>query len=303
MKKKKIFKILISISVLIVVAILGISYKVSNKLITPERELIQTNPKDKIGLDYKNIEFKSEGNNIKGWYIPSKENKFTIVYSHGYGGNRESNSLSTYDIIPEIHKMGGNFMSFDFSGEGQSTGKNVTVGYREQKDLINAIKEAKRISSAPVILYGISMGAATPAIVASNSNNIAGAICDSPFSNLRYYLESNLSVWTHLPDFPFKPIILGMEENIAGVKLEKVDPMGEVKKLKVPMLIIHGKGDDKIPYTESIKIASQNKNMIKLEIFDNNGHCQSLHEKRNEYLKSFIKFVEETTKNSKNYVK
>ena len=204
----------------------------------------------------------SEGNKIKAWYIPAKENRFTLVYSHGYSSNREKSSVSTYNLAPIIHKMGGNFLSYDFSGEGESEGKTVTVGYREQEDLKNAIKEAHKKSKSPVFLYGLSMGAATTSIVAGNSNNIAGAICDSPFSNLRNYLESNLEVWSGLPKYPFQPIILNMEEKIAGVKLDKVDPQNSVKKLKVPMLIIHGKGDEKIPYTESIKIAENNKKMI-----------------------------------------
>lgn len=299
MKKNKIIKrSVIALIALLITAVFAISYFVSWKLISPEREKITSNPKKEIGLDYEDISFMSEGNKIKAWYIPAKENRFTLVYSHGYSSNREKSSVSTYNLAPIIHKMGGNFLSYDFSGEGESEGKTVTVGYREQEDLKNAIKEAHKKSKSPVFLYGLSMGAATTSIVAGNSNNIAGAICDSPFSNLRSYLESNLEVWSGLPKYPFQPIILNMEEKIAGVKLDKVDPQNSVKKLKVPMLIIHGKGDEKIPYTESIKIAENNKKMIQLKLFENKGHCKSLESNRDEYINLITNFINSNLNNT-----
>lgn len=297
--KKNLKKIITAVIVIIIVATLGISYFVSYKLITPERKKLTSDPKHKIGLDYENITFTSEGNKIEGWYIPAKENRFTLVYSHGYSGNRESSSVSTYNLAPIIHKMGGNFLSFDFSGEGESEGKTVTVGYREQEDLKSAIKTAQKKSSSPIFLYGLSMGAATTSIVASHSDDIAGAICDSPFSNLRNYLESNLSVWTKLPKYPFQPIILTMEEKIAGVKLDRVDPETAVKELKVPMLLIHGKGDDMIPYTEGVKVANSNKNMIQLKIFNNQGHCKSFQNYKTEYTSLIENFINTTLKNDK----
>lgn len=296
-KNKTIKKIVIATLTTIVISIFSISYFVSWKLITPERERINSNPNKELGLEYEDISFMSEGNKIKGWYIPAKENKFTLVYSHGYSSNREKSSVSTYNLAPIIHKMGGNFLSYDFSGEGESEGKTVTVGYREQEDLKNAIKEAHKKSSSPVFLYGLSMGAATTSIVAGKSDNIAGAICDSPFSNLKSYLESNLSVWSGLPKYPFQPIILTMEEKIVGVKLNKVNPKNSVKNLKVPMLLIHGKGDEKIPYTESIKIAENNKKMIRLKIFENKGHCKSLETNREDYINLITKFINTNLKN------
>ena len=301
MKKRKspILKAVAGLIFISVILTVGISYTVSVRLSHPKRMELNTNPEERTGLKYEDVEFKSGGNTIRGWYIPSKENRFTVVYAHGYGGNRENESLSTYDVIPKINEMGGNFLSFDFSGEGQSEGEMVTVGYREQRDLKSAVEYAYSKSSAPVITYGISMGAATNIIVSSNSANIAGAIADSPFSNLKTYLSGSLGKWTHLPKYPFQPIILSMEEHLAGVKLDKVNPAGEVEKLKIPMLIIHGRGDDIIPYTESVKIAHRNRNKIKLIIMDNKGHCNSLKSHKRIYLENIGNFIEKVIDNEK----
>lgn len=299
LKAKNIIKIsLILVIFISVISVFVISYIVSKSLSSPERTKIESNPKKEIGLEYDDISFISEGNKIKGWYVPSDKNRFTVVFSHGYQGNRESKSLSAYDVMEDVHKMGGNFLTFDFSAEGESEGKIVTVGYREQEDLKNAIKFAQTKSKAPIFLYGISMGAATTTCVASTSpEGVVGAIADSPFSNLKDYLEVNMSTWSGLPDIPFRPIIMAMEEHIAGVKLDQVDPKGSVKNLKISMMIIHGKGDKTIPYTESIKIANNNKS-IDLKIMDNEGHCKSLKHLKNQYLEYFNGFIESNLKNN-----
>lgn len=292
MKKNKIIIGIISFIILIIAGILCISYIVSKSLSMPERDRVRSNPMKKIGLKYEEIEFNSCGNKIKGWYIPSEKNRFTVVYSHGYQGNRESSGLTSYDMMEHVNKMGGNFLAFDFSGEGESEGRVVTVGYREQNDLKEAISFVKKKSRAPIFLYGISMGAATTTCVAgTNPRGVSGSIVDSPFSNLKDYLSTNLSKWSNLPDFPFKPIILSMEENIAGVKLESVNPKGSVSNMNIPMLLIHGRGDPTIPYSESVKIYNNNKSKIKLKIINNNGHCKSLKENRQEYLSLFTDFI------------
>lgn len=289
-------KVILLILVILVVLVVTISIYVGYKMTKAERAAIVSNPKETLGLDYEDVEFNSEGNKISGWYIASEQDKFTIVYSHGYLENRESPTMNLYNIIPEIHNWGGNVLTFDFSGSGVSEGDCVTCGYRESEDLKRAIDFAKGKSKAPIFIYGISMGAATTALVAGESDEIVGAICDSPFSNLKDYLSLNLGVWTKLPKYPFQAIIFKTMEKVSGLSLESVNPSISVKNSKVPILIMHGRGDHLIPYTESVKLYDLNPEMVTLDIMENNGHCSSLNKQRDRYLKNFKKFIEKNIK-------
>lgn len=285
-------KVILLVLVIVAVFVIAVSIYVGYNMTKPERAPIVTDPKEALELDFEDIEFTSEGNKIKGWYIPSEKDRFTVVYSHGYLENRESPTMNLYNIMLEIHNLGGNLLTFDFSGSGVSEGNCVTCGYRESKDLNRAIDFAKTKSKAAIFIYGISMGAATTALVAGEREDIAGAICDSPFSNLKDYLAINLGVWTNLPKYPFQAIIFKTMEKVSGLTLELVNPSKSVKNSKIPILIMHGRGDHLIPYTESVKLYDLNPEMVTLEIMENDGHCSSLNKQREKYLANFKSFIE-----------
>ena len=291
-------KLIIAIIIIVFLTFI-FSWFIGYKMTKPKRLKIKSNPKEKLGVDYENIEFKSGKNTIKGWYIPSEENRFTVVYSHGYLENRESFTIDIYRVIEEMRSLGGNVLCFDFSGSGESDGPCVTCGYREKKDLMKAIDFAKTKSNAPIIIYGISMGAATTALVTSERDDIAAAICDSPFSNLKEYLSMNLGVWTHLPKFPFQPIIFKAMEKTSGLSLDKVVPAESVKNSKVPILIMHGKGDHLIPYTESVKLKKLNPDMVTLDIIENDDHCKSLEKQRDRYMENISNFIDKVLEDKK----
>lgn len=128
-------KVILLVLVIVAVFVIAVSIYVGYKMTKPERAPIVTDPKEALELDFEDIEFTSEGNKIKGWYIPSEKDRFTVVYSHGYLENRESPTMNLYNIMLEIHNLGGNLLTFDFSGSGVSEGNCVTCGYRESKDL------------------------------------------------------------------------------------------------------------------------------------------------------------------------
>lgn len=279
-------------AIIIVFLIYVISWTIGYKMTKPKRLEIKSNPKEKLGVDYEDIQFKSGENTIKGWYIPSDKNRFTLVYSHGYLENRETFTIDIYRIIEEIRPLGGNILTFDFSGSGESEGKCVTCGYRERQDLMNAIDFVKTKSDAPIFIYGISMGAATTALVTNEREDVVGAICDSPFSNLKEYLSMNLSAWTHLPKFPFQPIIFKAMEKTSGLTLDKVVPAESIKNAKMPVLIMHGKGDHLIPYTESVKLKELNPEKVTLDIIENDDHCKSLEKQRDRYMKNLSGFID-----------
>lgn len=281
---------IIIIVLMIIVSILLFCIYIANKLSSPKRVLLQSNPKKEIGLDYEDIEFKVEEQKLKGWYIDSKQNKFTIVFAHGYNSNRENYSSNGYEFIKYINSIGGNYLSFDFRGQGESDGKKVTVGYNEKKDIESAINFAKKKSKAPIILYGVSMGAATSILAAENNKEIVGVIADSPFCSLKQYLSRNFSVWTNMPKFFSEKILLNLLPYIMKISYDEIMPIKSIKNIKVPVLLIHSKGDRVIPYSESEKLYKANRKN-KLFLFENKGHIKSFKEEPENYKKNIGAFL------------
>ncbi|NMM64030.1 alpha/beta fold hydrolase [Clostridium sp. P21] len=253
---------------------------------------------------YENVNFNSLSNNItlNGCLIKNGNSKKTIIICHGYGdskfmsGGKTASSVKVDNLqLSKIFlSQGYNTLLFDFRGHGDYAGKDgVTIGFKEQQDLLGAVNFIKSKGIGDKIgVIGFSMGAATALSSIDKTNDISFVIADSPFSDLKTYLQSNMKIWTGLPDFPFVPMVLLNFKLIYGVDYSTVKPVSSVSKSKIPILLIHGKKDTTIPYTESLKIEKSFKNSkSKLVSFPDSTHIGSYSIYQNKYeevLKDFL---------------
>lgn len=283
----------IAVGVLVLVAFLavvGISAHIGDQLTSPERETLTFTPKT-LGVKYENITIESEDQqDLYGWWIPHPTPRATIVFAHGYGKNREQTDLPLKELIPEFHEQGYQFLTFDFRGSGISEGDRVTVGAKEQSDLAVAIAYAKERSDGPIVLFGVSMGAAT-ALATADDTDVAAVIADSPFSDLRGYLETNLPVWSDLPNFPFTPVIMTVTPWFTGLDADLVKPIDDMAQIEAPVLLIHSQGDDAIPVSESEQLAAAGED-VELWVTENDGHVQSHRSFQTEYRQTVFEFLE-----------
>ena len=244
----------------IALLLLGYSFLAAWQATHPKREQLRTNP-SYWGLSYKNVRFRSQKGDLtlRGWWIPAKGSRLTVVIAHAYTENREDDYIPGYDVADLLHQMGANILMFDFRGEGNSQGSLVTVGVDEQWDLVAAAREAERhlASGVPVAVWGFSMGASTALLAAEDDPQIRAVIADSPYSDLRSYLEKNLSQYTGLPSFPFSPLLLVLFPPLFGIDLSQANPVAHMERLGTrPVLLIAGTKDKTIPYLNAKKLYS-----------------------------------------------
>lgn len=106
---------------------------------------------------------------------------------HGNAGNKHEGG----SYVPEVMKaMQGqvDFLTFDFSGCGNSGGEYVTLGWKEVDDLhavLGWLKEQGKTNK--VMLWGRSMGASTALSYDKKVDGleISGLILDSAFANFK----------------------------------------------------------------------------------------------------------------------
>ncbi len=258
--------------------------------------------------NYKNVIFNSFNDNIKlnGCLIKNDNSKKTVIICHGYGDSKfivggrtpSSAKIDTLQLSKIFLKEGYNTFLFDFRGHGNYAGRDgVTIGFKEQQDILGAINFIKSKNIGDIIgVIGFSMGASTALSSIDKTNDINFVIADSPFSDLKTYLHYNMKFWTGLPDFPFVPMVLLNFKLIYRVNYNNVSPVNSVSKSKIPVLLIHGKKDTTIPYTESLKIKKSFKNSkSKLVSFSDSIHIGSyfIYPKKYEVvLKDFLESIE-----------
>ncbi|EPE60501.1 hypothetical protein L479_03149 [Exiguobacterium sp. S17] len=68
-------------------------------------------------------------------------------------------------------------------------------------------------------------------------------------------------------------------------------PIEDVAQIEAPILLIHGKGDDAIPVSESEQLAERNDG-IELWVTENDGHVASHESFQTEYRQKLFDFLE-----------
>ncbi|HEU0166843.1 MAG TPA: CocE/NonD family hydrolase, partial [Chloroflexota bacterium] len=164
----------------------------------------------------------------------------------------------------------------------------------EQRDVAGAIDYVKSLGTPGehIGLLGFSMGAATALIAAGQDPRVEAVIADSAFADLYPYLQDNLPVWSHLPSFPFTPLILGMEPAITGANPHLSDPIAWVPRIHAPILFIHGLADNSIPYNNSQQLRAAATNPAdQLWLVPGADHIKSFHTDPRGYWAHVLPFL------------
>jgi fermentation-respiration switch protein FrsA (DUF1100 family) len=290
----KVFAVILAILLALVVAISAYSDEV---LVHPTRMPITTNPGN-YGLRYQNVSFLSRVDHmhLRGWFIPALSySDRTIIVAHGHAGNRVQMDAGLMFLFPAFVRDGYNIFTFDFRDSGESDGTIDTVGYLEQRDLegaFNYVKGLPQDQGRHIGFLGFSMGAAVSILVAANEPGVEAIVADSSFADLQQYLEANLSKYSHLPSFPFTPVMEWLSVPLTGFDPSKVQPIKSIARIAPrPLLLIHGEADMQISVDNSKQLfaAAHNPN-VQLWIVPNADHVQSYKTEPVAYLERVLTF-------------
>jgi hypothetical protein len=218
----------------------------------PERAL-GASPGD-IGLDYEDVSLTTSDNErLHGWYVPVADSKGVLLFFHGNAGNI-SHRLDSIEIF---HELGLDILIIDYRGYGQSTGKASEQGtYLDAQAAWDYLINSRRIPADRIIVFGRSLGGAVGAWLAVQ-HTPAAVIIESSFS-------SGVAMAHRL--YPFLPVHL-----ITRLKYPVAD---YAARLKCPVLVVHSRHDEIIPFTmgQAIHAAvKQQKKFLELRGDHNNG--------------------------------
>ncbi|AJY77576.1 alpha/beta hydrolase [Paenibacillus beijingensis] len=290
---------LMALVVLTVVAFHGyIAWMVAYPYVAP----LTSNPKLAKNLDYTDVTFPSMSGRttVGGWYIPAskagsgtKQSERTIVFSHGYGANREETWVPMYDLANLLHKLHYNVLMFDYGYASAKYKAPATGGYEESQQLLAAVKYARDHGSKEVVVWGFSMGAGTALQAALQTNQIDALVLDSLFLPSPDSLFENVRQIIDLPRFPSLPMIEKLLPLWTGVDFNKI-PASSVQSTSydIPIFIMHGTKDAKASYATAEAIASKQTNPLSREWIVNGGSHELLfREHPKEYIQRAALFL------------
>lgn len=280
------------------VFLLGTFFYKAYYFLRPERRLIEKTPKD-LDMDYEDVKFTtSDGLKLAGWFIPSKKTCLpagrkkepVIIFCHGHPANR----TELLDLAPAFISN-YNLLLFDFRGLGESEGLYTALGAKESRDLIGAINYLKTrddVDIQKIGVLGFSMGGAVALMTAENCSEIRAVVADSAYANLVKTIEE-----VGFKGFgPAKKMMTSfsifMAQKFFNIDIREVSPEESVKKLKIPIFLIHARDDQRISFENSKTIYEAAQCPKEFWLVPNGGHEAVWQEKKEEYQKRVLDFFQ-----------
>ncbi len=182
---------------------------------------------------------------VSGWYWPGKPEQAAVVLCHGVGANR----TQMLDQAAMLVRAGYAALVFDFRNHGISGGDTTTYGHAEQRDVrAMAAEITRRSPRSPVVLWGLSMGAASLLLAAPTIPGLAGAIAESPFDSMPETFRHHNDLYFPWPTFPVVDLTLWVMSLKDGYDPWSVSPIAAVAKSPdIPMLFVAGREDRRMP--------------------------------------------------------
>ena len=236
-----------------------------------------------------------------------KQPKAVVVAVHGYhsGGMRDMAQFARM-----YQRAACDYLIISQRCHEDSDGEYITFGKEEAGDCLkwcNRITEIYREKfkiRIPIVLHGLSMGGATVLLAAAyrdNQLNIRLCIADSAYDNLRRQTEY------FLRRFPLgirQCIVKRIDQTakkICGHKISECAPDQYMNRIKVPVILIHGKEDHFVlpisaenlykAYREDTDMSQGRK--CRLYYIEKAGHMESYAINPELYEKIFISSIDE----------
>lgn len=212
--------------------------------------IISTITPESIGLYYEEISFQTQDDlTLKGWFVPKNgnETKKAIILLHGYPADK-GNILTSLSFLSKDF----NLLFFDFRYLGESEGKYSTGGAKEVLDLLAAISYLENRGIEEVGVWGFSMGGAVALMGQQKSQNIKAVISEAAYANLGDLVYQLYRIPYLRTPLAYLTVLWGRV--ILDINAYDVSPEMSVQKSSIPMLIIHSKNDEVIPFENALRL-------------------------------------------------
>lgn len=193
-----------------------------------------------------------------------------LIFCHGNG----ETAVSEKDLFGELAQAGVSVICPDYRGYGQSAGELTETGcYEAAHAVYRFLVKERHVAPNDIFVLGYSLGAAI-AVELAVSETVGGLILQAPFLSDRELRR----VWRH-----------GAEVREDEMSFPT---SSRLRHLCVPALVIHGRDDGVIPFSQGQEvfrlIASNAKRFVPV---DGAGHCDfqmALGERYVPLLREFI---------------
>jgi alpha-beta hydrolase superfamily lysophospholipase len=238
------------------------------------------NPRETLGLPYREVDVPSELGPMPAWEIPARtrDGKLSTAWAivvHGINGDRQIGLR----VAPTLRRAGFNSLLISYRddlGAPESPDGMHHQGQTEWRDLQAAVRYAIRRGAQAIVLDGYSMGGALIAQLMERSSlagRVDGLVLDAPALNWKAILEFNAEEMG-LSGFAAQPVEWAIEARI-DVDWDSLDALQHPEDFHLPILLFHGEDDEVVPIQTSEEFAEELPRWVSYHVLPKAGHTQS----------------------------
>ncbi|MDR1128262.1 MAG: alpha/beta hydrolase, partial [Treponema sp.] len=174
----------------------------------------------------------------------------TVILAQGYSGNGKQ--LSVFGRF-YYEDFGFNVLMPHARSHGSSEGRYSGFGWLERLDYLRWVDWAReRRPGARIVLHGLSMGGAAVMMAAGESPlppELKAVIDDCGYTSMEEELRHQMKARFHFAGGSLLKAASRVCRRKAGYSFEEVSSVGQLRKSRLPLLVIHGEEDDFVPFS------------------------------------------------------
>lgn len=254
--------------------------------INERKEYMMAQPHEDVYINSK------DGLKLHATYFP-REGKKLVICFHGY----TSHGMNDYIGLSGYYMRNGyGMLLVDERAHGKSEGTYIGFGCLDRYDALGWINWAieQYGEDVQILLHGTSMGGATVLMTSGLKlpQQVKGIISDCGFTSPKYVFSHVLRSMYHMPAFPLIQISDFLNKKKAGYGLDTCNAAREVRKAKVPILLIHGDADFFVPCEMCEEIYRNCASPATKLIVKGASHAESYYIDTEGYEKALDEFIE-----------
>lgn len=187
------------------------------------------------------VSFSSGGNTLYGFWVGHEgvSANRTILYCHG----NKHNIDEYWDRVMYLHQLGADVFIFDYRGFGMSSGESSEDGlHQDGIAALQFIRNAFHVPDSTLCLYGYSLGNVVSIYLAAETVTPFRLIAESPFASAASITQGSMVL-----DIPAGWLTTGTFDNAS-----------EIRKIKTPLLLLHGSDDDFVRFRDNGQVVYNN---------------------------------------------
>jgi uncharacterized protein len=246
-------------------------------------------------MDYSPPQPPTEAGRLDGiaynlWVPPGGEPAPAVIVFHGAGSQKENHA----DYARAALAHGFVALTFDNRGHGETEGALGAGVIADLQRLARFVAERSEVDERRVAVRGSSMGGLLAIHMAAASDAVAAVVAICPASE-RMMVTSVRPVAAGKPPPPgtyldsmridAKALVAWLEEHEVGDAVERLGAK--------PLLLIHAKGDEQVPYQHSEELYARAAEPKRLLLLEGGDHRSAQHdaELQGESLRWLVKVM------------